>query len=119
MNYYKGGNLYIESVQEYQKCGWLTVEQCEKNKQADIIVSALQLPLFTMSYSNIINERYNYDKTPYADIKINDVEYSMTGISLIADVLKGSTDYEFYQNDRILVIHNENGYGFINGLKRN
>lgn len=118
MNYYKGGNLYIESVQEYQKCGWLTVEKCEKNKQADIIVSNLQLPLFLMSYRDIINDCYNYDKTVYGDIKINNVEYSMTGISLIADVLKSSTNYEFYQNENILVIHNENGYGFINGLRR-
>ena len=60
-----------------------------------------------------------YENYQEVIIKINDVEYSMTGISLIADVLKGSTDYEFYQNDRILVIHNENGYGFINGLRRN
>lgn len=119
MNYYKGGNLYIESVQKYQKCGWLTVEKCEKNKQADIIISALQSPLFSMSYTDIINERYSYDKTPYADIKINDVEYSIIGIAIIADVLKSNTDYEFYQSGNILVIHNENGYGFINGLRRN
>ena len=118
MNYYKGGNLYIESVQEYQKCGWLRVEQCEKNKQADIIVPALKNPLFSMSYTDIMNERYSYDKTPYADIKINDIEYNMTGIAIIADVLQGSTDYKFYQSSRVLVIHNENGYGFINGLKR-
>ena len=118
MNYYKGSNLYIESAQEYQKCGWLTVEQCEKNKQADNIISALQLPLFSMSYTDIINERYSYDKTAYADIKVNDVEYSMTGIALIADVLKSNTDYEFYQSGNILVVHSENGYGFINGLKR-
>ena len=118
MNYYKGGNLYVESVQEYQKCGWLRVEQCEKNKQVDIIVSALQLPLFLMSYTDIINEHYNHEKTVYDDVKINDIEYSMTAIAIIADVLKGNRDCEFYQNGRILVIHNENGYGFINGLRR-
>ena len=119
MNYYKGGNIYIESVQEYQKCGWLTVEKCEKNKQADTIILALQSSLFSMSFSDIINERYNYEKTIYEDVKINDVEYSMTGISLIVDVLKGNVDYEFYQNGEVLVVHNENGYGFISGLKRN
>ena len=42
----------------------------------------------------------------------------MTGISLIADVLKGDGDYKFYQSGNILVVHSENGYGFINGLRR-
>ena len=43
-----------------------------------------------MSYNNIINERYNYDKTVYGDIKVNDIEYSMNEAILMKGIQIGA-----------------------------
>lgn len=118
MYYYSDNHsMYIESKKEYTHCGWLTVTECEK---MDISAFKAEEKLFSMSYLDILNGRYNYEITPFEDVKICNVEFSQTGIAIITDILKDrDNDYDFYINGKCLIIKNQYGIGIIRGLKRN
>lgn len=121
MYFYSDKSVYIESKKPYKFCSWLTVEECEKKDISPLDLEPKQ-KLFSMNYSDIINGRYsqyNYEITPFEDVKICNMEFSIVKIADVADVLKDyESDYSFYICKDYLIVKNCNGIGIIRGFKR-